>query len=72
MDEVIGLITGFVKNQPLRVDRFTSTQLLAAAPDLAYLTPAEVSILQSRLMENRLQLVDTKDGLIELWRLTGS
>jgi predicted phosphodiesterase len=72
VDKIIASLTGLAKSQPATVDRFTASQLVAVAPDFEFLTPAEVSVLESGLSLHKLQLVDTKDGLMELWRLSGS
>jgi 3',5'-cyclic AMP phosphodiesterase CpdA len=72
VDKMAESLIALAKKQPSPVDRFTWSQLLEAAADFVYLSPPERSILEARLLAHGLQLADTTDGSVELWRLSGS
>ena len=52
-----------------RKDYKKAEEILVAAPEFAFLTPAEMALLAARLSTNKLQFV-LNDGINELWRLS--
>jgi predicted phosphodiesterase len=71
VDRIAALLVDLAVSSP-SLDRFPNEQVLAAVPDFAYLTPAEVSALEIPLRAEKLQLLDGNEGVAELWRLSGS
>jgi predicted phosphodiesterase len=50
-------------------DRFRHPDIIAAAPDLQFLTPSELRDLQQTLRLRGFELSDNADGKLELWRI---
>lgn len=52
-------------------DHFSSGQVIAAAPDFVHLTPSELKELDKQLRARKLELIDGRDGVAEMWRQSG-